>query len=221
MQNSNGLHYDKKYFEWQAPIGEFGGWANLSKFQKYITGGEEVLDYGCGGGYLLKRLVCKTKSGVEINNTAVKIAEENGLKVYNRTEDVPDVSFDLIISNHTLEHVMHPLKELKLLYKKLRNNGKIVFVVPCETIYTSYEAGNINYHLYSWSPMCIANLFNEAGFSVLESKPFMHKWTMKFKIFARWDCRWLFERISRLYSHLDRSNFQVRIVAEKISGEKI
>ena len=28
-------YYNDKYFDWQAPIGEFGGWANLTKFQPF------------------------------------------------------------------------------------------------------------------------------------------------------------------------------------------
>ena len=27
-------HYSKDYFSWQSSIGEFGGWANDSKFKK-------------------------------------------------------------------------------------------------------------------------------------------------------------------------------------------
>jgi hypothetical protein len=37
------------YFEWQSPIGEFGGRANLGKFAPWIPGGSTVLDVGCGG----------------------------------------------------------------------------------------------------------------------------------------------------------------------------
>ena len=42
-------HYNKKYFDWQSPIGDFGGWANQSKFIEYISINSKVLDFGCGG----------------------------------------------------------------------------------------------------------------------------------------------------------------------------
>ena len=209
------MAYNKEYYKWQAPIGEFGGWANLSKFRKYTTGDQDVLDFGCGGGFLLKQLDCKTRTGIEVNPAAREAARQNGSVVYEKTEDVPDNSFDLIISNHALEHVHHPLGELKLLYQKLRVGGRSVFVVPCETIYCSYREDDINHHLYTWSPMCLGNLFKEAGFLVVESKPFMHKWRMKFRFFARFGGRWLFELASRLYGRIDRRMFQVRVVAEK------
>jgi methylase of polypeptide subunit release factors len=92
-------HYDKNYFGWQASLGEFGGWANLSKFVNYITPKDTVLDFGCGGGYLLKNINCKRKVGVEVNHSAVQTAKKNGIQVYQNVENVPDASIDVIISN--------------------------------------------------------------------------------------------------------------------------
>lgn len=46
----NETYYDEKYFEWQKTVGEFGGKANLFKFEKYINEDSDVLDFGCGGG---------------------------------------------------------------------------------------------------------------------------------------------------------------------------
>lgn len=46
-------HYNEDYFNWQKNIGLFGGWANSTKFEQYITKEDDVLDFGCGGGYLL------------------------------------------------------------------------------------------------------------------------------------------------------------------------
>lgn len=46
----NEMYYGEKYFEWQKAVGEFGGRANLFKFEKYIKENDNVLDFGCGGG---------------------------------------------------------------------------------------------------------------------------------------------------------------------------
>jgi SAM-dependent methyltransferase len=208
-------HYDGRYFDWQAPQGEFGGWANQSKFRDHISSSSKVLDFGCGGGFLLKNLNCSKRVGVEVNPAAVETAGKNGIEVFTRVADVPDEYVDVIISNSALEHTLQPLEELKSLYRKLQAGGRIVFVVPCESISLSYRPDDVNHHLYSWSPMCLGNLFSEAGFSVIESKAYIHKWPPKYRVIAALGGRWLFEVACRIYGRLERSWFQVRVVAEK------
>lgn len=208
-------HYGKDYFDWQAPLGEFGGWANLTKFAEYISPEDVVLDFGCGGGYLLKNIVCSKKWGVEVNPAAAKTAKENGVEVFGSVAEVPDDSVDVIISNNSLEHTLQPLLELKALHEKLRGSGRIVFVVPCESITYRYRPNDISHHLYSWSPMCIGNLFTEAGFSIVEVEPYIHKWPPQYRFVARVGGRTLFELACRVYGRIERSWFQVRIIAAK------
>ncbi|NTU83929.1 MAG: class I SAM-dependent methyltransferase [Chloroflexales bacterium] len=211
-------HYDKTYFDWHAPIGEFGGWANLSKFAAYISSNSQVLDFGCGGGYLLKNIQCSKKVGVEVYPAAIEIARKNGIEMFHSVEEVPDEYVDVIISNNALEHTLQPLTELKGLHKKLKTGGRAIFVVPCESVSYSYKPNDINHHLYSWSPMCIGNLFTEAGFAVIESKPYIHKWPPRYRLIARVGGRRLFEAACRIYGKLERSWFQVRVIAEKRSA---
>lgn len=215
MDKKTTSHYDDKYFNWQRKIAEFGGWANVTKFDKYIFHDSYVLDFGCGGGFLLKNLNCGKKLGVEINPVAAEVAKKNGIEIFTSTKDVPDEYVDVIISNNVLEHTLHPLEELKELYKKLKYGGRIIFVVPCESISMRYSPNNINQHLYSWSPMALGNLFTEAGFSVIESRPYIHKWPPKHRVIAKIAGRKLFEILCRIYARIERSWFQVRIVAEK------
>jgi hypothetical protein len=63
--------------------------------------------------------------------------------------------------------------------------------------------------------MCIGNLFTEAGYSVIESKPYKHKWPPKFRSIARIGGRRIFDIACRLYSRIERSWYQVRIIALK------
>jgi SAM-dependent methyltransferase len=208
-------HYDKQYFGWQASMGEFGGWANQTKFLEYISDNSRVLDFGCGGGFLLRNLKCSKRVGVEVNRSAIDTARANGVEVFSRVDDVPDEYVDVIISNSALEHTLQPLQELKSLYKKLAPGGKIVFVVPCESISYAYRPNDINHHLYSWSPMCLGNLFTEAGFSVQQCKPYIHKWPPLYRYIAKVGGRLIFDIACRIYGRLERSLFLVRVVASK------
>jgi SAM-dependent methyltransferase len=207
-------YYDNKYFDWQAPIGEFGGWANLTKFRPFIDNDFNVIDFGCGGGYLLKNIRCKEKIGVEVNDSAREQAQQNGIRTVKSSMDIDEKWADLIISNHALEHVSDPLSELQNLKRLLKPNGKIVFYVPCESIHLAYRNNDVNQHLFTWSPMCLGNIFSEAGYLIEESAPYYHQWPPKnYRRIARWGGRQLFDFCCRLYAHWDRTVFQVRVIA--------
>jgi len=213
--NKKESHYDEKYFEWQSTIGEFGGWANLDKFSNYINQEDVVLDFGCGGGYLLNNIKCSKKIGVEINPYAIKQAESFGVNVYNNIDDIPNEVADVIISNSALEHVERPLDILKLLKDKLKIGGKIIFTVPCESISYAYVKDDINRHLYTWSPMNLGHLFDEAGFNVIESKAYRHKWFPKAARYGKSMGRPLFNFLCSIYDRVRGYSSQVRLVAIK------
>jgi SAM-dependent methyltransferase len=208
-------HYGKKYFSWYASWAEFGGWANQSKFWDFIGPHDDVLDFGCGGGYLLREMRCRRKVGIEINPEAITQAQQNGLEVYSSTLDVPDESADVIVSNNALEHTRNPLEELRNLYPKLRPGGRIIFVVPCESVHYLYQPNDINNHLFSWSPMSLGNLFVEAGYDLITSHPYIHRWPPHYQTIARWGGRRIFEMACRFYGRWKRDWTQVRAVARR------
>ncbi len=211
---NNKSYYDENYFKWQKELGEFGGWAELHKFIYYIKSDFNIIDFGCGGGFLLKNIICKEKIGVEINEFARKKAEENGIKTVEYISELPDNWADLIISNHALEHVHSPLDVLIQLKPKLKKYGTIVFVVPCETIKTKFYPGDINKHLYSWGPMTLGNLFNEAGYKVYQVIPYIHKWPQHYqKIASLFGRRW-FNLICMLNARIKRDGYQVKVIAK-------
>ena len=213
MQVSN--YYDEKYFAWEKEAGEFGGRVSQTKFSRYISKDDDVLDFGCGGGYLLKNINCNRKVGIEPSKSAFETAEQNGLEMYLSTDEVPDEYVDVIISDNALEHTLRPLDELKALWPKLRFGGKLIFIVPCENISYSYKPNHINHHLYSWSPMCLGNLVTEAGYHIIESKPYIHKWPPYYQLVLKITGRRIFEMICRITGRIRRSWFQVRVVAVK------
>jgi SAM-dependent methyltransferase len=208
-------HYDKDYFTWQSTIGEFGGWANLSKFSKYINKEDTVIDFGCGGGYLLNNIDCSRKIGIEINEHAAQHAKSLGIEVYNDLDKLNDEIADVIISNHALEHVERPLDTIKQLKNKLKSGGTIIVTVPCESIHYKYEKDDINRHLYTWSPMNLGHLFDQAGYTVIESKAYRYKWfPLSMKLGPKMGRR-LFDIGCSIYDRLRRYSSQVRIIAKK------
>lgn len=208
-------YYDDKYFAWQVSVGEFGGWADQKKFLEFISPESIVLDFGCGGGFLLKEIVCGKKLGVEVNPYASELAKKNNIEVFEKLGNIKDNYVDVIISNHALEHCLNPLEQLTEMHKKLKASGIIVLVVPCESIACKFKQGDINQHLYSWSPMCIGNLLTEAGFCIIESKAYFHKWPPKHRMLRKIAGVRIFNFLCQIYGSISRSKSQVRVIAKK------
>lgn len=209
------MYYNKKYFDWQKNLGRFGGIANLKKFSKFIKPTDNVVDFGCGGGYLLKNLKCKHRAGVEINPIARKTASDNGIKVCKFSKDLIDSWADVIISDNALEHTQDPLGEVKALFPKLKKGGLIIFVVPCESYKMSYNPDDINKHLFSWSPVDLGNLFTLAGYKVISVKLFLDKWPPYYATIAKIFGVNIFNIISSVYGHINRKWVQIQIVATR------
>ncbi len=220
QQVSASSHYDKEYFDWQKSIGAFGGWANSFKFKKTISSNDTIVDFGCGGGFLLKNLRCKNKIGIEPNPAAAESVKKLGITHFFSPEEALKklgVEFaDIVISNNALEHTLNPLQEIKSLRPLLKVGGTIHFYVPLDSINYSYNPKDINYHLFSWSPQNIGNLFTEAGYEVVYSKKFIHKWPPFYRMLAKlgWP---IFNLLCLIYSRVDRRWFQVEIKAKKAS----
>jgi SAM-dependent methyltransferase len=218
-QTSASTYYDEKYFEWQRHIGTFGGYANSKKFINSIKQSDVVVDFGCGGGFLLNNLECGRRIGIEPNPSAAESVKHLGIEHFPSTFDalgaLGERFADVVISNNALEHTINPLQELLNLKSLLKAGGVIHFVVPCDSIRYSYNPKDINYHLFSWSPQNLGNLFTEAGFNVLTCRPYVHKWPPLYRQFSKlgWP---IFNIICRIYGHIERSWFQVEIKAEKI-----
>ncbi len=207
-------HYDKKYFDWQKGVGEFGGILNKFKFENEITNEDIILDFGCGGGFLLNNFENKNKYGFEINDSAAEHASNLGIKIFNDFNQIEDNFFDKIISNHAMEHVPLPLNTLKELYAKLKPNGKAIIVIPCEQPQENgfyYKPNDINQHLHTWCPMTFGNLASLAGFKVISCMPFQHQWCPDFKeTYTQSD---FYERCVK-YAQKN-NNIQIKLIATK------
>jgi len=207
-------YYDEKYFIWQRKLGVFGGKAEAFKFNSFITMNDTVLDFGCGGGYILSNLSCKKKVGIELNEVARLEASEKGIEVYKYSIEIADNSCDVIISNHVLEHTLNPYEELKALCPKLKDTGKIVFVVPNEKK-KKWNSNDINKHLYTWSEINIGNLFDVAGYNVISVKEIIHRWPPKYILIYKIFGKTIFDLICHIYGFFRNNLSQIQIVASK------
>ena len=207
--------YGKKYLDWQKEIGRVGGYLNKFKFEENVEETDILMDFGCGGGYLLDNFNNKRKIGFEINKAAWDEIKSKGIEVYDDFDSIEDNSIDSIISNHAMEHVPLPLTSLQMLYKKLKTGGKLVIVIPCEQPSEPgfyYKKNDINQHLHTWCPMTFGNLATKAGFEVISCDVFQHQWTPDWK--QNWN-KPNFHKKCREFA-IKNKNLQIKLFARKI-----
>ncbi len=217
MKSKIENYYQEDYFEkFQKKIGEFGGKANLFKFEKYVSPSDTVLDFGCGGGFLLKELNCAVKIGVELNPIARNYCiEKNNIECFESLDQISDSSLDVIISNHCLEHTESPYFLIEKMYSKLRVGGKVIIVVPLDSYKYKWKPNDINNHLYSFSPMNIGNLLQGCSFTKIKADVIYHKWPPFFIQIERYLGFRIFNFLCLVYGRINKGWVQVRGVGFK------
>jgi len=138
--------YDQSWEEWQEP--DLTGY-DLQRIVELVPGGSTVLDVGCGDGYLLSAISHRASEmlGADISRTGLLIAEKRlagatGL-VQADCEKLPfaDSSVDVVVSAHTIEHVLNPRLAITEMIRVARK--RIVVLVPIQE-YLPYTE---DYHL--------------------------------------------------------------------------
>jgi SAM-dependent methyltransferase len=195
----------EEYLAYQAQSAP-GAVLEARKFAPHIRSSDRVLDFGCGGGWILRELHCKEKVGVEVNEAARKFCRENGVQVFATLDDVPGNSFDVVISNHCLEHVPCPVEALRGMSERLRPGGKIVLVLPLDDwrVQLDHTGEDIDHHLHTWTPRLLANTMAEAGFSVERIDIITHAWPPGWAKLMKILPRPIFDSACRLTSVLKR-----------------
>lgn len=167
------------YFERTRGTSEGGAGIVATRFSSLIKPTDSVLDFGCGPGAMLAALECRRRVGVDINPVALHHAAQHGIEVHSAMEELPDHSVDIVVSNHALEHVPDPLGVLIEMRRVSR--GPVALCLPFDDWRTQrvFTPSDQNHHLFTWSPLNIGNLLQEAGFSHIQARVLTHAWTRR------------------------------------------
>lgn len=179
-------------------------------FEDKVGVGDEVLEFGCGFGWNLGGLRCRRRVGHDVAVQLRAEVEETGAEFVGSTGSLPDRSFDIVISHHSLEHVSDPSGVLAELRRLLRPGGRLLLTVPWERErrYARYDPAEPNHHLFSWNPQTLGNLVTVAGFEEIQVRPRRYGYDRRAALLAvRLRCgetgfrgiRWALQRIVPLW----------------------
>jgi SAM-dependent methyltransferase len=206
----------KEYFSWQSGGGDFAARITAHTFRRFAKPGDTIIDFGCGGGFLLKELGGRDNIGVEINPVAREHAQSLGVRCYATTGEVPDAVADVIISNHALEHVPYPIGALGELRRKLRPSGSLILCVPIDNWrhQKHYDRADLNHHLHTWTPQLLGNTLSDAGYEVLEIRPRIFAWPKRWTVacYGRLPF-WMFRQICFWYGLVTGRGWEILCVA--------
>lgn len=135
-----------------------------------------VLEIGCSTGLMLSLLKKRgfTVLGVEISHRAAQIARARGIKVIIQPFERIKFSekFDVIIFNHTLEHLPDPASVLKKVLKILKEDGILFIDLPnfgslSAKIYKcSWPLLLPDEHYWHFTLQSLSQLFDKTGFRI-------------------------------------------------------
>lgn len=208
------IGYKEAYYKWQKKLGELGGTYDTLKYIPYIKKGFTVLDFGCGGGFILEALKLEKGFGVEPNDTARFECELKGLKVSSTIDSYKQESFDLIYSNHVFEHLDSPLETAINLRSYLKKEGILIVTVPNECN-VKYVENNIDQHLYTWSEINLGNLLYKAGYQIIEVKTIRFRWTPRFTWIHSFFGFHIFKIFCYLNSFVHNDRKEIMAIAKK------
>lgn len=144
-----------------------------------FSAGMRILDVGCGGGSFLA--VCRALGaevfGVEPSEDGVATCKASDIPVFhgNLTEflKTTDQKFDLITTNHVVEHHPEPTALIREMKSLLVPNGEIYIAVPnancffARKLTSSWHSSDLPVHLQHFSENSLERSVKDAGLSII------------------------------------------------------
>lgn len=168
-----------------------------------LPAGKRLLDVGCGGGFFLRvaRKLGAVVEGIEPSIHGVEQTRSAGIPVFHGTVERYVAAgnagpFDVITSNHVIEHVPDPVATLTAMRTLLAPGGFLWIAVPnaayslCRKLRGRWHSTDLPYHLMQFSPESIALAGRMAGLKVerqsTESIPEIVAGSLRLYLRYRW-----------------------------------
>ena len=154
---------------------------NLAK--RGLTGGD-LLEVGCGYGYLLDlaRPFFASRTGTDFSPEAAEIARATDAEVFvGGIEQLPPGSkFDCVLATQVIEHIYDPLPFVKRLVSHTKPGGHIVLATPDiggalrKVMGTRWPSFKVPEHVAYYDFHTLSSLLEQAGLGDVRRIPYPH-----------------------------------------------
>jgi 2-polyprenyl-3-methyl-5-hydroxy-6-metoxy-1,4-benzoquinol methylase len=149
----------------------------LNPYINTLTTGK-VLDVGCAYGFLLQRFPSSFKKfGIDVSEYAITVAKKrlpSETFIALGAEDTlpfPEETFDMVICNDVLEHLMNPANALENIMKVLKKDGILYITTPNMNLIRKkifHYADKKEHHVSLFSHKDMLNLLQKIGFRIIQ-----------------------------------------------------
>lgn len=161
---------------------------------KFIKKPRTVLDIGCSNGIFLDLYNTSETWGVEPSENAKNINAKKHkiINEYFEKAKLPENYFDLIVMNHTLEHVKDAEIVLAKVYRLLKKNGILFVDVPNAGGLGSKLLGDkwsyrlLDEHTYQFTKESLSGLVRDSGFKILHWESRSGLFEVEYPILELW-----------------------------------
>lgn len=150
--------------------------------------GRQFLDFGCGGGFLLRAALKAQWNayGYDVGERALASCRGQGLVVTNDLARLARSSFDVVFLNHVFEHIADPHAVLSACRGMLNQSGKLLIAVPNlvgmrARLSFGFLSKHLNVderhrafpiHLYYFTPQTLSRTLEKHGFRITALETF-------------------------------------------------
>lgn len=149
-----------------------------------------VLDYGCGEGFFIKKISSLFKNSIGYEPLLKKEKKVDNIFFVNSFKNIKNFKYKIITSTAVFEHLHNPGYILSELNKLIEDNGFFLIAIPnpvnlrdvgsvllrpnlkksllkrSKNILNNYAKES--HHIHSWDHNHIVNLFSSCGFQLLD-----------------------------------------------------
>jgi len=172
--NYSKYHRDKEYTENEKLFKNIFK-KRLKIINRFIKSPKTVLDIGCSNGVFLDLFEKSETWGIEPSEIGIR-NERRGHRVINEYFEkarLPEKYFDLIIMNHTLEHVMDAEIVLAKIYRILKKDGILFIDVPnagglgSKLLKDKWPFKLPDEHTYQFTKESLSKMIEDGGYRIL------------------------------------------------------